>query len=172
MPNWCRLFLMKSASVVLILSLILCNPGFAAESHVIRLRWVDVAQMIPGKQVSVLTVDGAAHKGRVRTVETDTIVFEKDRTPAVPRASVAEIRMTEYNGDGRRFGKMVGGITGLMFGLIGAAVIGMKEGSAHRTGDKVAAVTLAVGGLPLGMAGGYMLGRLADKEVTVIRIIE
>jgi uncharacterized protein with ACT and thioredoxin-like domain len=41
----------------------------------------------------------------------------------------------------------------------------------HKGRDKVLAGILAVGGLPLGLLAGYLLGRQIDKEVTVIRII-
>jgi hypothetical protein len=60
---------------------------------------------------------------------------------------------------------------GLLGGIIGGVAVGMNETSAHKGRDKVVAATLMIGGLPAGLAGGYYLGRLADREVTVIRII-
>lgn len=147
------------------------QPALAGQVRTVRLRWADLPGAIDGRQVSIKTVAGTTRKGRVQAVENDAIVLENKKAPRVDRISIAEIRVTEYLGNGRRIGKLLGGTAGLLFGLAGAAAIGMREGSAHRTSDKVLAGTLGAGGLPLGLLGGYFLGRLTDKEVTVIQII-
>lgn len=163
---------MKGIGVFLILALLVTGqPSVAADTHPVRLRWVDLGGLIQGKQASVTTADGSTRKGRVRAVEDNAILFENSKTPPVDRTKVAELRMVEYVGNGRSRGKFLGGMVGLVAGLVGAAAIGSKEGSGHRTGDKVLAGTLGIGGFPLGLAAGYLLGRQADKQVTVIHII-
>lgn len=147
------------------------QPVLAADPVVITLKWAQIDRLVNGKQVTVTARDGSTRKGRVRAVDADGITFEDTRAPRVVRADVTEIRVTEYVGNGRRFGKMFGGLAGLMIGLPAAAVIGMREGSGKRTGDKVLIGVLGIGGLPLGILAGYLIGRQIDKEVTVIRII-
>jgi hypothetical protein len=56
-------------------------------------------------------------------------------------------------------------------GLLGAAVVGLDETSQHKGRDKVTAGVLAVAGLPVGLIVGYLIGRRADREVTIIQII-
>ncbi len=114
--------------------------------------------------------DGLTHKGRVHQVNADGIYFETGKTLKVDRTAVRRIRLIRYVGNGRRFGKLVGGGAGLMFGLIGAAALGMEPGS-NKGGKKAAVYALGIGGLPAGLLGGYYLGRAADREVTVIEVI-
>jgi hypothetical protein len=54
---------------------------------------------------------------------------------------------------------------------VGAVAIGLKEDTAHKDRNKVLAGAAGLGGLPAGLICGYLLGRQADKEVTLIRII-
>jgi hypothetical protein len=65
----------------------------------------------------------------------------------------------------------MGGALGLAIGLVSARAIGLSEGSANSTGDKIAVGVLAVGGLPLGLLVGDYLGKQADKQVTIIHIV-
>ena len=160
--------------VAVLLLLVLLNPvglALGREPTAISLRWADAGRLATGKQVSVITTDGAIRKGRVRAMDADGIDFEDTRTPRIPRAAVSEIRVTEYVGGGRRFGKLIGGAAGLTIGLCAAAVIGLREGSGSRASDKALAGILGIGGLPIGMTLGYLIGRQADKRVTAIRII-
>jgi hypothetical protein len=162
----------RAVSLALALLLLGCQQfATAAEVRTVRLRWEGLGGMIGGRKVSVRTIDGARHKGRVQAVDADAILFEKGRNRRVARTSVAEIRMTEYAGNGRRWGKLIGGAVGLMAGLLGAVAVGLKEDTSHKDRNKALATVLAVGGLPAGLLGGYYLGRLADKEITVIQII-
>lgn len=107
----------------------------------------------------------------MRAVEADGISFEGDKTARMGRSAIAEIRLVEYVGNGRRIGKMAGGAVGLMAGLLGAVAVGLKEDTPHKDRNKVLATVFAVAGLPLGLLAGYYLGKQADREVTVIRII-
>ena len=107
----------------------------------------------------------------VHAVEADGISFESGKTARLGRSSIAEIRLIDYVGNGRYIGKMVGGAAGLTAGLLGMVAVGMKENTEHKDRNKVLAAVFAVSGLPLGLLGGYYLGKRADREVTVIRII-
>ena len=146
-------------------------PAFAGQTRSVRLRWADLDALIRGRQVSVSTTGGATHKGTVRAIDADSLSLTGGSNPRLPRAEIAEIRVTAFNGNGRHFGMKVGGALGLLGGLVGAVAVGLDETSTHKGRDKVVAGILAVGGLPLGLLTGYLLGRQADKEITVIRII-
>ena len=126
-------------------------------------------ELVRGKQVTVTTVQGAKHKGRVAEADADSLSLEK--APRIPRPQVAEIRLVEYAGGGRRIGKLLGGAFGFLGGILAAVAVGMDETSSHKDRDKAVATVCAIGGLPGGLVGGYYLGRLADREVTILRII-
>jgi hypothetical protein len=121
--------------------------------------------------VAVITTGGATYKGTVRVFYPDFLALSGGSEPRLRRTEIAEIRLTEYVGNGRRLGKRLGGAIGLVGGLLGAVVVGMDETSTHKGRDKAVAAVLAVGGLPLGLLAGHYIGRQADKEVTLIRII-
>jgi hypothetical protein len=163
---------MKSLSLLLTLLLLTSSQSsFAAETKTLRMRWTDVGALVQGKNVTVLTTGGAKYKGRVVAFDAGSLSFENPRTPRVNRSEIAEVRLIDYAGNGRRFGRLVGGALGLVLGLVGAVVIGMNETSSHKDRDKVLAGIMAVGGLPLGMLAGHFIGRRADREVTIIRVI-
>jgi hypothetical protein len=56
-------------------------------------------------------------------------------------------------------------------GLVGAVAVGLNETSSHKDQNRAVAALLAIGGLPVGLITGYLLGRQADKEVIIIRIV-
>lgn len=160
--------------IILILIAALLGQGqlaVAGEAQAVRLRWADLGGLVNGKTVWVSTTDGSTHKGRVLAVEAEGISLEGGKTARIARASVAEIRLIDYVGNGRYIGKMVGGAVGLTAGLLGMVAVGMKEDFEHKDRNKALAAGFAVSGLPLGLLGGYYLGKRADREVTVIRII-
>lgn len=141
-----------------------------ADVRIIRVRWPELDGLVLDKQVSIFTTAGQTLKGRVSAIDAGAILLS-GKTPRVARADVAEIRITDYAGNGRRIGKLVGGAVGLTAGLIGAVAVGMDETSSHKGRDKAIATISAVGGLPAGLAAGYYLGRQADKQVAIIRIV-
>ncbi len=155
----------------LLLAVVCAHIGFAAGNEAVTLKWSDAARLIQGKQVAVALSSGGVRKGLVTNVDSESIAFEKGKPAQVNRQDVKEIKLIDYQGDGRRFGKLLGGAVGLLGGIIGGAAVGMNEVSAHKERDKVVAATLIIGGLPAGLAAGYYLGRRADREVTIIRII-
>jgi hypothetical protein len=97
--------------------------------------------------------------------------LRRREAPRLNRSAITEIRLIAYAGNGRRLGKFVGRALGLAIGLGTGAAIGLREGSAFNDSDKVLAVTLMLDGFPAGLGLGYLVGRQADKETTVIRII-
>ncbi len=147
-----------------------CQSVLAAETRSVSLPWRELGGMIAGREITVKTPAGQGYKGRASRVDDAAIYFESGRTLRLARADVAEIRLVDYDGNGRRIGKLAGGALGLMLGLGIAAALGMREGS-NEPGKKAYIYAIAIGGLPGGLAGGYYLGRLADKQVTVIRVI-
>jgi len=157
-------------TALLVLTFPFGNVIFAASTRSVQLRWEDLERVIGGKNVSVESNTGAVHKGRVRIVANDSILLE-GRNPSVKRDDAKEMRFMEYVGNGRRIGRRLGGALGLTIGLVSPAAIGLSEGSANSTGDKIAVGVLAVGGLPLGLLAGDYLGKQADKQVAVIHIV-
>jgi hypothetical protein len=154
---------------LLILLLVFPGPPFwAGEAKAVRMRWTDAGELILGKRVAVMTVRGEVVKGLVRTVEPGAILLDKG---SVSRPDITEIHLIEYAGNGRHIGKLVGGAVGLMGGLLGAAAYGLKEDAANKDRNKALSVLFAVAGLPAGLAAGWLLGRRADREVTLIRVI-
>lgn len=143
----------------------------AARTSTVQMRWNDAIDLVRGRTAEIVTTSGAKHKGKVAGADADSISLEKTPGAAIPRKDIAEIRLVQYAGNGRSIGKKLGGAVGLIGGLIAAVAVGMNETSTHKGRDKVVATLCIVGGLPGGLAGGYFLGRLADKETTVIRII-
>ena len=163
---------MRCLSLLLVVFLLVPEPlAFGGQTKSVRMRWADLDNLIRAQRVSVSTTGGATHKGTVRAIDADSLSLAGGAHPRLLRAEITEIRVTEFAGNGRRAGKMIGGAAGLLGGLIGAVAVGMDETSSHKDRDKVVAGILAVGGLPLGLLAGYFLGRQIDKEVTVIRII-
>jgi hypothetical protein len=163
---------MRYLSLLLVALLVVPEPlTFASETKSIRMRWADMDSLIRGRRVSVSTTGGTTLKGTVRAIDSDSLSLTGGANPRLRRSEITEIRVTEFTGNGRHLGKLAGGAAGLLGGLIGAVAIGMDETSPHKGRDKVVAGILAVGGLPIGLLAGYLLGRQIDKEVTVIRII-
>jgi hypothetical protein len=158
---------MNRVRAVVILLLAFGQAILAGESRAVQLKWADATQLVLGKQVVVLT---AAHryKGRAVAADAGSLSLEK---ATIRRVDVAEIRLVEYVGNGRHIGKLVGGGTGLLAGIIGGVAVGLDETGTHKERDKALAVTSIVAGLPAGLAAGYFLGRLADKQTTILRII-
>lgn len=163
---------MRYLGLLLAALLVVPEPlTFAGQTRSVRMRWADLDALIRGQRVSVSTTGGTTHKGTVQVIDADSLSLTGGSNPHLPRPEITEIRMTAFTGNGRHLGKRIGGAAGLLGGLIGAVAIGMDETSSHKGRDKVLAGILAVGGLPLGLLAGYLLGRQIDKQVTVIRII-
>jgi hypothetical protein len=163
---------MRYLSLLLVALLILPEPlAFARQTRSVRMSWADLDNLIRGQRVSLSTTGGTTLKGTVRAIDADSLSLTGGSNPRLRRAEITEIRVTEFTGNGRHFGKLAGGAVGLLGGLIGAVAVGMDETSSHKGRDRVLAGMLAAGGLPLGLLAGYFLGRQIDKEVTIIRIV-
>jgi hypothetical protein len=163
---------MRFLSLLLVALLLVPEPlAFVGQTKSVRMRWADLDNLIRGQRVSLSTTGGKSYKGKVQAFDADSLSLTGGSNPRLRRFEIAEIRLPAFAGNGRRFGKLVGGAIGLVGGLIGAVAIGTDETSAHKERDKVVAGMLAVGGLPIGLLTGYLLGRQIDKEVTVIQII-
>ncbi len=154
-----------------LMALFFAQACLAGDAGAVTLKWADAGRLIQGKQVSVALAAGGVRKGRITSFDAESIAFEKGNPARVNRKDIKEIKLVDFQGSGRRIGKLLGGAVGLLGGIIGAVAVGMDETSTHKSRDKAVAATLIVGGLPAGLAGGYYLGRLADREVTIIRII-
>lgn len=152
--------------VCLLVCNLVCQP-LSAGTSTISLRRQEAGAIIRGKKVTVIPTSGAKKSGLVIDLEPDLTL---EGAGAIPWADIKEIRFVEYSGDGRRIGKKIGGAVGLMGGILGAVAVGMDETSAHKSRDKAVATGLAVGGLPFGLVLGYLAGRRADKETTIITI--
>jgi hypothetical protein len=168
-------------SFVLLVTLVTFGlQSLSAETVHIRMAWIDLEPMIRGHNVIVRT-SGASLRGRALMVEKDSLLLEVRKTSdaaaypkgrtSVPRAAIQEITLVQYVGNGRRIGKFIGGALGLTFGLLAAVAIGFKENPETVGRRKVFIAILVPGSLIGGLLGGYLLGRLADREITVIEVI-
>jgi len=162
-----------SSTRLLVAALLLTfqSLALASDAQAVRLRWSDAGDLVRGKRITVITTGGATYKGTVRVFYPDFLALAGGSEPRIRRAEIAEIRLTEYVGNGRRMGRRLGGAIGLAGGLRTAVVVGLDETSTHKGRDKAVAAVLAAGWITLGLLAGHYIGRQADKEVTVIRII-
>jgi hypothetical protein len=161
---------MRNARLFLMALLLSTQAAPAARTSTVQMRWDDAIHLVRGRTAEIVTASGAKRKGRVAAADAGSISLEAPGAP-IARTDVAEIRLVQYLGNGRSIGKKLGGAVGLLGGVIAAVAVGMNETSSHKDRDKAVAALCIAGGLPGGLAGGYFLGRLADKETTVIRII-
>jgi len=157
------------------------NVALAGDVFRVRLAWKDLEPMVRGHEVSVRTRDGASVKGRALAVEGESLVVDVRKTSnpaahpkgraAIPGGAIQELRMTRYIGNGRRAGKTIGGGAGLLAGVVAAVAIGFKEDPDTAGSRKVLIGLLIPASLIGGLLGGYLLGRAADREVTIIELI-
>ncbi len=170
--------------VVWCLCLALMYPqqsAWAADAARVRIAWQDLDPLVRGERVRIETRAGVSLEGRAITVDRDSLVvdvrrsskpdlYPKGRT-SIERASVVQIRVTRYVGNGRKFGETVGGAAGLAAGLAGAVAIGFEENPETVGRRKVMIGVLVPAAIVGGLVTGWLLGRVADREVTLIEII-
>lgn len=166
------------------LSLVLAcphNTAWAADPVRVHITWQDLEPLVRGEHVRIETADGVSLEGRAIKVDQDSLVVEVRRSSkpgvypkgraSVERSSVARIKVIRYIGNGRKIGKTIGGAAGLAAGLTGAVAIGFEENPDTAGRRKVAIALLIPGAIIGGLLAGWLLGRAADREVTLIEII-
>ena len=168
------------ARVLAVVSLLaLASAGFSRDTVHLDARWAVLPTLVTGETVSVPLAGGVKVEGRVQSVEPDGLVLEVGKTSnkalypkgraTIPRAAITELHITRYVGEWRRRGKMLGGAIGLASGLVAMAVIGLDETSqSSKTAQGAKAVGAFAGLFGGGLVGGWLLGRAADREITVI----
>jgi hypothetical protein len=124
--------------------------------------------MIVGERV---TVEGTFSAARGRVVAVDPAGIDLERGQRLPREAVKRIRLVRHVGNGRALGRRIGGAAGLLLGVAGAAVIGLKQEWRSTSAQKAVTVALAAGGLPAGLIIGHMFGRKADEQDVWIELI-
>ena len=120
--------------------------------------WFVVPQA-PRQKLEVLTIDGNWHKGRLRLVADEAIIFDSGRPP-IPRDQVWQVWAGGRPSWGAR-----GFWMGLAFGVVAGIAVYVDQGdcadptSACARDGKFGPGAIAAGGLVFG-AGGAILGRL------------
>jgi hypothetical protein len=136
-----------------------------------RLLWSELAPVVVDRRAKTTLPDGTRIEGDVLAVRSDALVMDVTKTSnrkahpkgqsEIPRGSLTELALIKQKGPG----KLIGGILGTVGGVaLAAALIVASDGSAAVGWTSVLVVIPAVA------AGGYYLGRLADRRVTRIAI--
>jgi hypothetical protein len=160
-------FLMRAAVAVL---LALAVPA-AAAAREISVPWHDLRSFIQDRKVTVTA--GRVISGRVLSISDDALTVRSGKqTESIARANVTSIKVTRYDGSARKIGLGIGFVVGLVVGLIALLFVGLNETTqdsrAVRKAKTIAAWLSTWGGITL---GGWLIGRLIDREVLVIRPI-
>jgi hypothetical protein len=134
----------------------------------VAVRWDELRNMVADARVEVFTSTGTI-KGRVRATDDQSMTVGRE---IVHRNDVSRVKITRYVGNGRKIGRGIGFVTGMVFGLIALVAIGMDETSTDSKSTKQAkAVSAWLGTWAGATIGGWLLGRLADREVTEVRVL-
>lgn len=135
-----------------------------------ELAWSELAAILTEKKISTKLPDGIKLQGEVLSVRPDALVMDVHKTSnrkeypkgqaEIPRASITEVRVIRDRGPMKAVGGVLGGFGGSAF----TTAISIAADSA------VVAVTGMLLFVPLGIVGGYYLGKAADRRNTTISI--
>jgi hypothetical protein len=118
---------MRYLSLLLVALLVVAEPlAFAGQSKSVRMCWADLDSLIRGRRVSVSTAGGTTCNGTVRAIDSDSLSLTGGANPRLRRVEITEIRVTEFTGNGRHFGKLAGGAVGLPLGLLAGYFLGRQ----------------------------------------------
>jgi hypothetical protein len=155
---------------------LLAGTVVAAAAPPIRLTWAQLPQ-VTGKEARIAMPGGAVVGGRVASVESDALIMDVRSTTdgakfpkgelRVPRATLKALELRTRTKRYRVIGTTVGCVGGMMAGaLAGFAAGGGILSNDHNTRAVAVAVSIWGGGT----AGGYLLGRAADGQTTMVLI--
>jgi hypothetical protein len=153
------------------LLLLLAFP-IVATAREVTMPWHDMRTFIHDKKVTVTTDKGVV-SGRVVSIADDSLNLRTGRqTQAIPRASVSTVKLTRYDGPARKVGLGIGFVFGLVAGIVMVVYVGLDE--THQDSREVRkAKTIAawLGTWGGSILTGWLIGRLIDREVLLIRPI-
>lgn len=164
---------MRDRTLIFLLTVLLvAGSPASAKSHELAVPWSSLSAVVLNRNVTITEEGGTSVRGRVVAVDEKELTIDRGAAGRGPiaRQQIREIRFVRYEGNGRRWGKYLGGAAGLLAGLVGAVAIGLDE-SATGKGDHALAAASAVAGLPAGLAIGYFAGRAVDRVEVTVRIL-
>lgn len=147
----------------------------AGKSNCQEVAWESLPLFLNGQEQVTIRVSGGAVRGDIVSVQDKgihlqriTVATERQRYPVesealVPRDAVREIRFETVQGSLRQVGILAGGIGGF---FLGGAVIASEDSDDGHAVPMAIVVSAALGWL------GYRLGKEADRETTIITIVD
>jgi hypothetical protein len=164
----------KKTAVVFMMALICSGQALVhGAGQEMGLKWSELAPLISGHSIELVTPEGVLIGGEVISVREDALLMDVRKTSdskayskgnnVLPRTSITVINLERTRG---AWGRSIGTVIGVLSGItVGGYVAITRTRSAER-------------GIPtfLGISSGttlagYYLGKSLDKRVTQIRII-
>ncbi len=156
--------------------LLLTNPDSGvAKDRRVDLEWTELAQVVTGRKVTMVLLDGESVEGRVKEVGPDQMIVDTKKSSdkskyakgrcAIPRSLISVLRLGEVRGKWRVLGTAIGAGTGIAFGA-GFYTYANNEGNPD-LGAKVSA-----GVISGGAALGYLAGRALDSHALIINVVK
>ena len=143
-----------------------------AQSKPLELKWNELSSIIAGHRVEISLAGNATVQGEAVAVRQDSLVIDVAKASGpkpysagnaeIPRSDVGLIRVQRMRGS---WGRTLGTIIGVVAGLGGGGY------AASRTDSGGAAVVVLVAVTSAAAVGGYCVGRILDRSVTLIRIV-
>jgi hypothetical protein len=145
---------------------------FAASAREISVSWHDLRPLILNQKVTITTAQRVT-TARVVSIGDDALTVRSGKqTETIARAGVTTIKLTRYEGRARKIGLGAGFVFGMVMGLMAFIYFGLDETSSASVAEKKAKAIAAWLGTWVGItAGGWLIGRLIDREVLLIRPI-
>jgi hypothetical protein len=168
----------KSAVAMLLMAFFWRGTPALAASRPVELRWSDLDSAISGHVVELTLPGGTRVKGDVVAVREDSLAIDVRKTSdakaypkggtTIPRASVTALRLERSRG---HWGRIVGSVSGFVAGAnlggyVASAVTDQRGGANVETVFFAGLIGAVAGGI-----AGHHLGGIADRKVTLIRIV-
>ena len=168
---------MRYARWMVVIAVIFTTHGTAsaAREERIELKWSELGQAVAGRTVQMVLPDETSLKGPVLNVTSEVLEIQIKKTSnrkaypkgrfSVPRSSVSVLQLRAVKGFWRAIGTAIGAgaATGAWTPVL-VSVSSLETLKSHE--GAVVFVTIAGAG-----AVGYVVGREADKRVTIITIV-
>lgn len=165
-----------TALAAAIMTAVMLSPTVRAQQR-IEVRWAELPQVLDGRVVSAVLVDGAVLRGRVLDVSATEARFEVKKTSdrnlypkgegSVTREQLSAFSYRDRRGHWRAAGTAIGGGAGAVPAVL---LCGLRSDDAcsggYQNSDKMAAAAAAMVGV--GAVVGYLAGHAADLHETIV----